>query len=90
VDVPADVRQSPIYPLMLDQLDQVRTPIELYDLQDDPWEQRNRALDPALEEVRQDLARRLQTWMRETDDPLLRGPVASPYFASALGELTSS
>ncbi|MDH7568760.1 MAG: sulfatase [Armatimonadota bacterium] len=53
---------------------------ELYDLQSDPWEEHDLAGDPAcaplLDEMRTCLAR----WMRETDDPLVHGPVASPYF----------
>ena len=48
VDVPADIRESPIYPRMLGQLNGVRPPVELYDLLDDPWEQRNLADDPRL------------------------------------------
>ena len=59
VDVPTDVRESPIYPLMLAQLDQVRPPVELYDLRDDPWEQHNLALDPDVQVVASDLRQRL-------------------------------
>jgi arylsulfatase A-like enzyme len=88
VDVPADVRESPIYPLMLSELDGVRPPVELYDLHDDPREQRNLADDPEHAEVRSDLRQRLLDWMRSTDDPLLRGPVPSPYYADAVAWLT--
>jgi N-sulfoglucosamine sulfohydrolase len=89
VDVPSDVRDSPMYPLMLEQLDAVRPPLELYDLTDDPWEQRNLADDPSVAGVQADLSRRLLVWMQETDDPLLKGPVASPYYVSALASLGS-
>lgn len=87
VDVPADIRESPIYPRMLGQLDAVRPPVELYDLQADPWEQRNLADDPEVASVRADLRGRLLRWMKETDDPLLHGPVASPYYSAALALL---
>jgi N-sulfoglucosamine sulfohydrolase len=87
VDVPADVRESPIYPRMLPQLDGVRPPLELYDLVDDPWEQHNLADDPDLASVKADLRQRLLGWMKETDDPLLHAPVASPYYAAALASL---
>jgi N-sulfoglucosamine sulfohydrolase len=89
VDVPADVRESPMYPLMLAQLDTVRAPVELYDLSEDPWEQHNLAGHPSVASLQADLSRRLLVWMQETDDPLLNGPVASPYYASALASLGS-
>ena len=84
VDVPSDVRESPIYPRMLGQLNAVRPPVELYDLLDDPWEQRNLADDPEVASVQADLRWRLLRWMKETDDPVLHGPVASPYYSAAL------
>ncbi|HEV7666392.1 MAG TPA: sulfatase [Chloroflexota bacterium] len=87
VDVPSDIRESPIYPLMLRQLDDVRPPVELYDLQADQWEQRNLADAPHVAALQTDLRQRLLGWMAETDDPLLRGPVASPYYADALARL---
>jgi N-sulfoglucosamine sulfohydrolase len=33
---------------------------------------------PGYAEVRAGLAERLDTWMRDTDDPLLRGDVEAP------------
>lgn len=50
-------------------------PVELYDLQEDPWEQRNLADDPGRREIRQQLTRVLHNWMRRTGDPLLDGPM---------------
>ena len=88
VDVPADVRESPIYPLMLSELNGIRPAVELYDLQADRWEQRNLADDPDYAEVLSDLSQRLLAWMRSTNDPLLRGPVPSPYYADAVAWLT--
>lgn len=51
---------------------------QLYDLVLDPQEGQNVAADPARAEVLAELRERLEVWMRETDDPLLDGPVAPP------------
>ncbi|MGI8860657.1 MAG: sulfatase/phosphatase domain-containing protein [Rubrobacteraceae bacterium] len=51
---------------------------QLYDLLHDPNEAHNLAGDPAHENVLEDLNERLETWMRETGDPLLDGPVLAP------------
>lgn len=58
-----------------------RAPEELYDLQADPHERHNLADDPACAQVREQLSMRVLEWMRRTDDPLLKGPVPSPYYA---------
>ena len=87
VDVPADVRESPIYPLLIPELSRVRDHVELYDLTVDPWEGRNLAGEPGLAEVEEELRQRLLRWMRETGDPILAGPVASPYYHEALRRL---
>lgn len=50
----------------------------LYDILFDPLERDNRIDDPALKSVADDLRERLQQWMKETDDPLLNGPVPPP------------
>jgi len=51
---------------------------QLYDLVLDPQEGNNIAADPAKAEVVAELRERLEAWMRETDDPLLEGPIAPP------------
>ena len=51
---------------------------QLYDLVFDPAEGTNLAADPAYEDVRRELGERLDRWMRQTDDPLLDGPVEAP------------
>jgi arylsulfatase A-like enzyme len=61
-----------------------RPPEELYDLRDDPLEQRNLAEDPDHAGLRVQLAERLDAWQRETDDPLLGGPLGRPAWASSL------
>jgi len=48
---------------------------ELYDLESDPHEQENLANEADYEQVRAKLASTLATWMHETDDPILDGPI---------------
>jgi hypothetical protein len=45
-------------------------PIELYDLQTDPYEFKNLANDPKLAAVQKRLHSRMRKWQRETKDPL--------------------
>ena len=51
---------------------------QLYDLIFDPNEANNCADDPAMCVVLEDMRRRLATWMHDTHDPLLHGPVPLP------------
>ncbi|MET0557058.1 MAG: sulfatase [Solirubrobacterales bacterium] len=51
---------------------------QLYDLVLDPAEGTNLAADPAFADDLGELRDRLADWMRQTDDPLLAGPVAPP------------
>ncbi len=87
VDVPADVRHSPIYPLLVGQFGPVRPHVELYDLHADPWEQTNLAGQAEHAGIEADLRERLRRWMWQTQDPLLNGPVASPYYYESMRRL---
>jgi N-sulfoglucosamine sulfohydrolase len=51
---------------------------QLYDLVLDPAEGGNVAADPARAGTLAEMRGRLDAWMRETEDPLLDGPVAPP------------
>jgi N-sulfoglucosamine sulfohydrolase len=55
-----------------------RPRVELYDLLMDPGEMRNLAGSDRHGAVEAELAADLDAWMRDTDDPLLDGPVAPP------------
>ena len=55
-----------------------RPRVELYDLVMDPAEMRNLADDDHWSDLRQELDQQLSDWMRDTDDPLLGGPVLPP------------
>ncbi len=59
----------------------VDTPLDeecLYDLVFDPHEAHNVAGDPRYAEVLVDLRARLEAWMQNTADPLLKGPIPAP------------
>lgn len=83
MNIPGDVLRSPITAEMVDEIVQERPPLELYALEDDPQERNNRIGDPALAEVEAELKGALVDWMRRTNDPILDGPIPSPYHDAA-------
>lgn len=80
VNVPGDIMHSAIYPQMIDQIARERPPMELYHLEQDPLEYQNLFDQAEYTEISQDLRDHLLQWMQETNDPILRGPVSSPFF----------
>ena len=86
VEVPADIQASPIFRADPTRYSKDRpSAVELYDLEADPLEQRNLAATKETAEIEERLSGELWRWMRETDDPLLRGPVQSPRYRLAMG-----
>lgn len=57
---------------------------ELYDLKNDPWETNNLANEQQYQEIRDELIRTLRGWMKDTCDPLLKGPVASATYRNRI------
>ncbi len=53
-------------------------PEQLYDLALDPQEAHNLVDDPNRAQVLEEMRERLERWMKETEDPLLEGPVEAP------------
>lgn len=85
VEVPGDIQQGAIFRANPARYSADRpSALELYDLEADPWEQRNLAGSPSTRAVEDDLSAALWAWMRETRDPLLHGPVASPRYRQAM------
>lgn len=85
VEVPGDIQRGPIFRAHAELYSADRPDtFELYDLREDPLEQHNLAGTPAVKGIEHDLSERLWEWMRDTDDPLLDGPVASPRYRLAM------
>ncbi len=66
---------------------QERPVLELYDLSADPHELNDLGKNSRYDDVRRDLDARLLRWLQEVDDPILRGPIVSPYYRMASEDL---
>lgn len=86
-DAPADIQMGAIYLTNIKKYMDCRERIELYDLEADPWEQNNLANDPEHAGIKKELQDKLLRWMRQTEDPLLEGPVRSVYNRQLFREL---
>jgi N-sulfoglucosamine sulfohydrolase len=85
VEVPGDVQRGPIFRADPSRYSADRQRLtELYDLEADPLEQRNLSGEQAQAAIERELDGRLWSWMRETADPLLKGPVPSPRYRQAM------
>jgi len=85
VEVPGDIQAGPIFRADPTRYSTDRPSfVELYDLETDPLEQRNLAGTQEVAEIEEHLSGELWRWMRETDDPLLKGPVPSPRYRLAM------
>lgn len=91
VEIPLDIEQGAIFRAQARRWHAgERHPVELYDLQADPLEQSNLAGNAAFAEVEGWLESRLWSWMAETADPLLAGPIPSPTYLRSLTTRTES
>jgi arylsulfatase A-like enzyme len=85
VEVPADVQAGPIFRSNPPRYSRDRPSlVELYDLIEDPLETNNLAGQAEVASVENELSDRLWQWMRDTNDPLLEGPIPSPYYRRAM------
>lgn len=88
VEIPGDIAGSGAYRDLAGKLEPSHhQPVELYDLQNDSNEFENLASKPEFAQVRRELDTTLHAWMRETGDPLLEGPIASPFYQRSSAEL---
>ncbi len=61
-----------------------RPVVELYDLENDPHEVENLAQKKEYAKVVDELSGKLWAWMEEVGDPLLEGPLVTPYYEEAM------
>jgi len=61
---------------------------ELFDIEQDPWELKNLGGKEDYRSIVDKLSKELINWMRSVDDPLLKGPLATPYYERSLKELS--
>ena len=90
INVPSDIKLSPLYPQMIEEIAVHRPAVELYDLRADPLEQENLAAQAQHRYLERDLLTCLYRWMESTGDPLLQGPVPSPAWQMAIDRLRAA
>lgn len=64
--------------------------LELYDLREDPWEQRNLAELPEHAATLRELAQRLYRHLVDTGDPILQGAVTGPHHRETTRQLLAA
>ena len=60
---------------------------ELFDIESDPWELEDLGGKNEYHEIIQKLSKELIGWMNSVDDPLLKGPLETPYYERSIEKL---
>jgi N-sulfoglucosamine sulfohydrolase len=92
VYLPLDIHRSLSGEETREQFYVPNVPEELYDLERDKLEEHNLAGDPAYAGILEELRNRVDSWMFQTDDPVLKGKVPgreSPYWMDEVEKGTS-
>jgi len=61
---------------------------QLFDIQNDPFELVDLSGNKNLQAIKDELSAKLLEWMKEVDDPLLKGPQRTPYYDKAMKDFT--
>jgi len=61
-----------------------RPVVELYDIKADPHERNNLAQSPRYAKIVTEMSNKLWAWMEQVKDPLLKGPLPTPYYNDAV------
>jgi N-sulfoglucosamine sulfohydrolase len=73
--MPSPILMSPFGKYMKDEYNQPRADEELYDLKNDPIERINLIKSPEYKEIAESLRNKLNLWLKNTNDPILKGKV---------------
>ena len=88
VEIPSDIAGSGAYRDVAGRLQPSHhVAVELYDLREDPHEQTNVAGCSDTAAVESELNSKLVAWMQASADPLLDGPVRSPFYGAVLDDV---
>lgn len=63
---------------------------QLFNIQDDPYELIDVGGKEELQTIKNELSAILLEWMKETGDPLLKGPQRTPYYDKAMEDFTGN
>ena len=64
--------------------------VQLFDIENDPYELNDIGAVPENSVIVDDLSKRLLSWMENVNDPLLEGPVRTPYYDQAIADMNKS
>jgi arylsulfatase A-like enzyme len=73
--IASDMKQVALGKYMLEHINQPRPNEELYNLKNDPYEKNNLIGNSNYKVIGEELKKRLFEWMRQTDDPVLKGKI---------------
>lgn len=76
--LPSDMERSIASRELIKGANDRRPKEELYDLKEDPYELVNLIDEPNYRKIKKELSDKLLKWMKDTDDPLLKGPISLP------------
>ncbi len=63
-----------------------RPVVQLFDIQQDPQERNNLSSKPRYAQIERELSDKLWRWMEEVGDPILQGPLRTPYYEKAISD----
>jgi arylsulfatase A-like enzyme len=73
--IPKPTLMAPTGKFIKDKYNKPRPGEELYDLNNDPLEQNNLINEPSYENTLKELRQRLESWLKNTNDPILKGKI---------------